>query len=366
VTIGSVEKYITETAFAEGWVKPRWPRPRARPVHRHRRAPGRGLAPRISCAAWGYSITAMTGHDRVGGLLIYGIPNLPHSRSTSSRRRHDCWRQAAIAFQLDFEIGRDASLAELRQHHDAVLIASGVYKARDITCPGVGLANVVPALDYLIASNRKGLGDEVPEFDNGNLDAAGKDVVVIGGGDTAMGLCAYSGAAGRQIGALPLSARTATHARIAARGAPRRGRGCRVHLAGRARSLPRLGPGPPVRAHRMHLGIADSTGRQVPQPIEGSHFMLGADLVIKALGFDPEDVPALFGAPELAVTRWGTVKIDHRSMMTALDGVFAAGDIGARRLAGRLGRARRRDAAEQIHLYLKGKTTKIAQAEAAD
>ena len=77
----------------------------------------------------------------------------------------------------------------------------------------------------------------------------------------------------------------------------------------------------------MHLGLPDASGRQSVEPIEGSHFTVPADLVIKALGFDPEDLPAMFGEPELEVTRWGTLRIDHRSFMTSLPGVFAAGDI---------------------------------------
>src|SRR5258707_489180 len=121
-----------------------------------------------------------------------------------------------------------------------------------------------------------------------------------------------------------------------------------------------------VRAYRMHLGATDTSGRQVPQPIEGSRFTVEADLAIKALGFDPEDVPALFGAPELGVTRWGTIKIDHRTMMSAIDGVFAAGDIvrGASLVV--WGVRDGRDAAEQIHLYLKAKVATVAPAEAAE
>ena len=82
-----------------------------------------------------------------------------------------------------------------------------------------------------------------------------------------------------------------------------------------------------VQALRIHLGQPDETGRQVPESIEGSTHELPADMVIKALGFDPEDLPAMFGQKELEVTRWGTLKIDWRTMMTSLDGVFAAGDI---------------------------------------
>jgi glutamate synthase (NADPH/NADH) small chain len=82
-----------------------------------------------------------------------------------------------------------------------------------------------------------------------------------------------------------------------------------------------------VRAHRIHLGQPDETGRQVPQIIENSDFDVNADLVIKALGFDPEDLPVLLDQPELGVSKWGTVQIDWKTMMTNLDGVFAAGDI---------------------------------------
>jgi glutamate synthase (NADPH/NADH) small chain len=119
-----------------------------------------------------------------------------------------------------------------------------------------------------------------------------------------------------------------------------------------------------VRAVRMRLGVADSSGRQTPQVIEGSHFTIAADLVIKALGFDPEDTPTLFKAPELAVTRWGTIKINFRSMMTNLDGVFAAGDIvrGASLVVWAIRDGR--DAAESIHSFLKAKSATVAAAAA--
>ena len=107
-----------------------------------------------------------------------------------------------------------------------------------------------------------------------------------------------------------------------------------------------------VRVVRMRLGVADATGRQIPQIVEGSSYTLEADLVILALGFDPEDVPVMFGSRELGVTRWGTVKIDLRTMMTNLDGVFAAGDIvrGASLVVWAIRDGR--DAAASIYRYL--------------
>jgi glutamate synthase (NADPH/NADH) small chain len=115
-------------------------------------------------------------------------------------------------------------------------------------------------------------------------------------------------------------------------------------------------------AQRIHLGLSDATGRQAPQPIEGSRFRLEADMAIKALGFDPEDLPQRFTAPELAVTRRGTLKIDHRTMATSLPGVFAAGDIvrGAALVVWAIRDGR--DAAEQIHNYLATKSAGLKTA----
>jgi glutamate synthase (NADPH/NADH) small chain len=366
VTIGSIERYLTENAFKEGWVKP--PRPRrelGRSVGIIGAGPG-GLAAADQLRRKGYGVTVYDRYDRVGGLLVYGIPNFKLEKEII-QRRHDLLSAGGIAFALNFEVGRDATLAELRSNHDAILIATGVYRARDIACPGVGLKNIVPALDYLVASNRKGLGDAVPEFDSGDLDAGGKKIVVVGGGDTAMDCvrtavrqgaksvrCLYR----RDRENMPGSQREV-------RNAEEEG----VEFVWLAAPEAFLGRGKVrgVRAYRMHLGAADSSGRQAPQPIEGSGFTLDADLVVKALGFDAEDLPSLFGAPELAVTRWGTVAIDQRSLMTALDGVFAAGDIvrGASLVVWAIKDGR--DAAEQIHLYLEQKAaTAVVPAAAAE
>ncbi|HYR66729.1 MAG TPA: FAD-dependent oxidoreductase, partial [Reyranella sp.] len=114
-----------------------------------------------------------------------------------------------------------------------------------------------------------------------------------------------------------------------------------------------------VRSVRIHLGMPDATGRRTPQEIANSQLNIEADLVLKALGFDPEDLPVLMAAPDLGVTGWGTLKIDWKSMMTSLDGVFAAGDIvrGASLVVWAVRDGR--DAAERIHAYL---TTKAIAA----
>src|SRR6476661_7866537 len=281
VTIGSVEKFITDTAWEQGWVKPIQPRrERAESVGIVGAGPA-GLAAAEQLRRKGYQVAIYDRYDRVGGL------------------------------------------------------------------PGI-----TAALDYLTASNRQGLGDQVPDFESGVLDAKGKNVVVIGGGDTAMDCvrtavrqgarsvkCLYR----RDRANMPGSQREVKHAEeegveFVWLSAPQ-------GFLGKAKVSH-------VRSVRIHLGMPDSTGRQTPQEIPNSHVNIEADLVLKALGFDPEDLPAMFAAPDLAVTGWNTLKIDWRSMMTSLDGVFAAGDIvrGASLVVWAVRDGR--DAAERIHARL--------------
>ena len=361
VTIGSVEKYITDTAWEEGWVRPVSPRrEREQSVAIIGAGPG-GMAAAEELRRKGYQAHVYDRYDRVGGLMIYGIPNFKLEKEVVERRS-ELLRQGGVQFHLNGEIGGSESFAELRERHDAVLIATGVYKARDIKVPGAGLEGVFAAMDFLTASNRKGLGDAVPAFDDGTLNARDKAVVVIGGGDTAMDCvrtavrqgakavrCLYR----RDRKNMPGSQREVANAEEEG-----------VEFVWLSAPEAFLGNGKidAVRAQKVHLGMPDATGRQTPQPLAGSSFTMEADMVIKALGFDPEDLPRLFDTPGLEVTRWGTLLTDFKTKMTSLDGVFAAGDIvrGASLVVWAVRDGR--DAADAIHDYLQAKSAADAVA----
>lgn len=351
VTIGAVERHITDYAFAQGWVKPVTPRiEREQSVGIIGAGPA-GLALADQLRRRGYQAHVYDRYDRIGGLLMYGIPNFKLDKGIVERR-NDILRASGITFHLGQGVGETISFEDLRTRHDAIFIGTGVYNARDVKLPGGGLGNVVPALGYLTASNRKNLGDAVPAFDDGRLDAAGRKVVVIGGGDTAMDCvrtairqgasevtCLYR----RDRQNMPGSQREVYNAeeegvRFEWLAAPEAFLGDEVVTG--------------VRAVRMRLGAPDVTGRQVPEVVPGSSFVIEADLVIKALGFDPEDMPTLFGQDELRVSRWGTVTVDWKTMATSLPGVFAGGDIvrGASLVVWAVRDGR--DAAEGIHRYL--------------
>ena len=364
VTIGSIEKYINDTAWEKGWVKPiKLKRELKQSVGIIGAGPA-GMACAEELRKSGYQVTIYDRYDRPGGLLIYGIPNFKLEKFVVERRTQHL-KDSGIKFIQNFEVGKDKTLYELRDKHDAILIATGVYKAREINIPGHDLKNIFPAMDFLTASNRKGLGDKVKLFDDGTLNAEGKNVVVIGGGDTAMDCvrtsirqkaksvkCLYR----RDRQNMPGSSREVGNAIE---------EGVEFIWLTSPKSFIGKTKVESVEVNKMKLGDPDSSGRRRPEIQLGSEYEIKADLVIKSLGFDPEDLPKLFNANELAVSQWGTIKINLKSMQTNLEGVFAAGDIvrGASLVVWAIRDGR--DAAEQIEKYLRSKKVKSKSEEAA-
>lgn len=358
VTIGSVEKFITDNAWEQGWVEPLVPGPaRGQSVGVIGAGPA-GLSAAEYLRGYGYEVHVYDRHDRAGGLLTYGIPGFKLEKPVVVRRVERL-KAGGIVFHEGFAVGEDATLDELRRRHDAVLIATGVYQARNVDVPGGDATGVVAALDYLTASNRKSFGDAVIEFDSGALNAEGKNVVVVGGGDTAMDCvrtairqgatsvkCLYR----RDRANMPGSQREVANAEeegveFVWLSAPQAFNGGEEVTS--------------VQVRKMRLGAPDASGRRAPEPDPAGDYQVEADMVIKALGFDAEDLPTLFGAPELGVSRWGTVLVDGKTLMTSLDGVFAAGDIvrGASLVVWAIRDGR--DVSQAMHKYLKLKAANM-------
>ena len=354
VTIGSVEKYITETAWEKGWVKPiKLKKEKNQSIGIIGAGPA-GLACAEQLRKSGFKITIYDRYDRPGGLLIYGIPNFKLEKFVVERRTK-LLKDSGIKFKHNFEVGRDATLEELKSKHDAILIATGVYKARDVDIEGKNLKNIFPAMDFLTASNRKGLGDKVKLFDDGTLNAENKNIVVIGGGDTAMDCvrtairqkaksvkCLYR----RDRENMPGSAREVGNAEE---------EGVEFIWLSNPKEFKGSNKVKSIIVDKMKLTDPDESGRRKPVVEENSEFEIKADLVIKSLGFDPEDLPILFQEPRLKVSQWGTIKADFDTLETSIPGVFAAGDIvrGASLVVWAIKDGR--DAATSIESFLQSK-----------
>ena len=339
VTIGALEKYITDTAWEEGWVKVNKPTNSIdRSVGIIGAGPG-GLAAADILRQGGLEVTIYDRYDRAGGLLTYGIPGFKLEKDIVMRRNEQL-EKSGVKFVLNTNVGVDITFDEIREKHDFVILATGVYKARELDIPNASLNGKLAALDYLTASNKLSFGDRVKEFEAGGYNADGKKVVVIGGGDTAMDCvrtavrqgatsvkCLYR----RDRANMPGSQREVQNAEE---------EGVIFEWLTSPKSLSnnlkindlsnfevQEGDLKGIIVKKMRLGDPDATGRRTPEEITGSEYLEEADLVIEALGFEPEDLPTLWDQPELPVSRWGTIKVEYGTGKTNLENVYAVGDI---------------------------------------
>ena len=353
VTIGAVEKTLTEHAFSEGWITPLRPRrERSAKVAIVGSGPA-GLSAATRLRELGYQVRIFEAQDRAGGLMIYGIPNFKLDKHIVERRVR--WLQeSGVSFTLDCRIGKDKSFAELRASYDVVLLATGVYDARRLSLEGEEGEGVLAAFPYLKHSDRLYLGDKIGAEQRQRWSAAGRRVVVLGGGDTAMDcvrtaqrqgaksvLCLYR----RDRDSMPGSRRevqkaeeegvvfrflTRPTAIVKGKGAGKsQGKGeeqTKGLAKGSALRL-ELGRVEGVRVQKMRLVQKGKDGRAKVLPVEGEEEELPCDCLVKALGFEAEDLPTLFAEPALPTTEWGTLRVSKPDMRSALDNVFAAGDI---------------------------------------
>ncbi len=320
VAIGAIERFINEYAFQRGEVDLARAPANGRKVAVIRSGPG-GLACADELAKLGYGVTVFEAQPVPGGLLVNGIPAFKLEKSVVERRI-DVLARRGVEFRLGVRVGWDVSLAGLRDKFDAVFLGVGAQKPKPLDLPGSGLAGIVDALPFLIQKNVAS-----PLMAGAPIEVAGKNVAVLGGGDTAMdclrtalrcgarrAVCLYR----RDLANMPGSRKE--YANALEEGAQFQFLTNPVALVGDSAARVTA-----VRCVRMELGAPDASGRRSPRPVAGSEFEVGADLVLVAFGFDPVPFPRESDLAQVATDQWGGLRVDE-NLMTSLPGVFAGGD----------------------------------------
>lgn len=354
VAIRSIEQAIADRGFAEGWIAPRAPR---RSTGRRVAVVGSGpagLAAAQQLARLGHAVTVLEQHDRIGGLLRYGIPEFKLEKNVLDRRLRQL-EDEGVRFRAGVRVGVDVSVDALRSEYHAVLLAGGAQRARDLDVPGRTLRGVHLAMDYLTQQNRRTNGDEIHAAEE--ISALGRRVVIIGGGDTGSdcaGTALRQGAASvQQFELMPEPPRARADSTPWPLW-PMQLRTSHAHEEGTSRdwsvgTTEFVGERGTVRGIRTLRVSALATGGFVP--IQGSEQIIEADLVLLAMGFTGPADDALFTSLGVRCAGRGTVATDGE-YRTSVDGVFAAGDV--RRGASLIVWAIRegRDAAASISRYL--------------
>lgn len=326
VTIGNVEKYITDTAFAMGW-KPDMSK--VVPTGKKVAVIGAGPAG-LGCADVlvrnGVSPVVFDRYPEIGGLLTFGIPEFKLEKGVMARRRA-VFEEMGIEFRLGVDVGTDVSVDDLLKDYDAVFMGMGTYTYMKGGFPGEDLPGVYDALPFLVSSVNRNLGFEKDPADY--ISVKGKTVVVLGGGDTAMDCnrtsirqsatsvtCAYR----RDEANMPGSRREVTNAKE--EGVQFLFNRQPVAIVGNTKVEG-------VKVVTTKLGEPDQNGRRRPEPIPGSEEVLPADVVLIAFGFRPNPAP-WFEQQGITVNDWGAVnapeaqKFKHQ---TSNPKIFAGGDM---------------------------------------
>lgn len=349
VSIGAVEKFINEYAFAHEALDAAVAPPNGFKVAVIGSGPG-GMACADELAKLGYMVTIFEAQTRPGGLLVNGIPSFKLEK-TIVDRRFELLRRRGVAVRCSVTVGRDIPLSSLREKFDAVYLAIGAQKPKELDIPGAKLCGIFHALPFLIQKN---LG----QITAGSLiKVRGKRVAVLGGGDTAMdclrtavrcgareAICIYR----RDLENMPGSRREYLNAVE---------EGARFMFLTNAISLSGNAAGEVCEARcvRMELGEPDAKGRRKPRPVAGSEFNLPIDVVLIAYGFDPVPIFAAGNSDKIEVNKWSGV-IVNENQMTSVPGVFAGGDlVRGPDLVVRAVRDSRK-AAAGIHQYLSSRT----------
>lgn len=348
ISIGAIEKFINEYAFAHGGVDAAPVMPNGMKAAVLGSGPG-GLACADELSKLGYQVTIFETQLVPGGLLVNGIPAFKLEKSVVERRT-ELLKKRGVIFKLGVTAGKDIRLHALRAEFDAVFLGFGAQKARGLDVKGADLRGVVQALPFIIQKN-----SDLP-LDIPPIDVTGKKVVVLGGGDTAMDClrtalrCGASSATclyRRDQANMPGSRKELDNA--VEEGAEFVWLAAPLEVLGDDEGHVRA-----VRCRRMELGPPDASGRRSPVAVKGSEFDVPADLILVAYGFDPVPFPKESELAQIAVNDWGAVKVD-RNQMTSMEGVFAGGDLvrGPSLVVHAVRDARK--AAAGIHHYLSNK-----------
>jgi glutamate synthase (NADPH/NADH) small chain len=332
VTIKAVEVSIIEHAFERGWVAPEAPAARTGKKVAVVGSGPAGLAAAEQLNRAGHSVIVFERADRIGGLLRYGIPEFKMEKRFLDRRL-GLMERAGVVFQTGAHVGANLPVADLRRDFDALVLAGGACAPRDLSIPGRELGGIHFAMDYLTLSNRRCEGDAIP--DEAFISAAGKRVVIIGGGDTGadcLGTVHRQGAVSvHQFELLPRPPDTRAPDNpwpqwpnvFRVSSAHEEG-GERVYSVSTQRFL---GDGGRVRRlEAVKVDMVRANGRVEFRPMAGSEFALDVDLVLLAMGFVGPEKPGLLTDLGVRLTERGTVWRDG-SWMTSVPGVFTCGDM---------------------------------------
>ena len=320
ITIGSVETFINEEGFKHG-LKPFFPG-----ITTDKKVAIIGSGPAgLSAATYllrsGISVTMYERSDRAGGLLTYGIPGFKLDKKIVDRRV-GFLVEAGLKIVFDCEVGKDAEFDVIADQYDAVFIGIGATKSKGAKIAGENASNVYPAIEYLTAIQRKNFAASYDkQFDFKDLD-----VVVIGGGDTAMDCVRTAKREGaKNVTCLyRRDAHNMPGSQKEYKNAIEEGVDFVFHASPKEVILGDNGKAIAVRMIKTVLGAKDESGRQKMEEIKGGDFNINADVVIMALGFDPM-VPSFLAENGIAVNNWGGIVIDSEYQTTTA-GIYAGGD----------------------------------------
>jgi glutamate synthase (NADPH/NADH) small chain len=331
VTIKAVEVTIIDRAFEEGWVVPAPPAVRTGKKVAVVGSGPAGLAASQQLNRAGHLVTLFERSDRIGGLLRYGIPEFKMEKRHLERRL-TIMEKEGVVFRPNADVGRAPTMAQLQREFDAVVLACGAGAPRDLPVPGRELPGIHFAMEYLTLSNKRCEGDPVP--DEQFISAAGKHVIIIGGGDTGadcLGTVHRQGAASvHQFELLPRppDTRAADNPwplwpNIFRVSSAHEEGGERVYAVATQRFT---GEGRVQTLHGNKVEMVRDGGRLDFKPVDGSEFTLDADLVLLAMGFVGPERKGPIEELGLTLTERGNVARDA-NWMTSASGVFTCGDM---------------------------------------